>query len=60
MPKLDKITVSMGIGKALENSKRLEAAVKDLSLVTGQKPSVTRSKKSISGFRLREGVQIGA
>lgn len=59
VPKIEKITVSMGVGKALENSKRIEAAAKDLSVVTGQRPMVTRAKKSISGFRLREGAQVG-
>lgn len=58
-PKMTKITVSMGVGKTVENSKRLDAAIKDLSLVTGQKPLVTRARKSISGFHLREDVQIG-
>ncbi len=59
VPSIEKITVSMGVGKAVENGKRLEAAVNELSLVTGQKPVVTRARKSISGFRLREGAPIG-
>jgi len=59
VPQLEKITVSMGVGKSVENSKRLEAAVKDLANVTGQKPMITRARKSVSGFRLREGVKIG-
>jgi len=60
VPRLEKITVSMGIGKAVENNKRIEAAVKDLSTVTGQKPIVTKAKKSIANFKLREGMSVGA
>ncbi|HZN56550.1 MAG TPA: 50S ribosomal protein L5 [Planctomycetota bacterium] len=60
VPRLWKITVSMGIGKAVENNKRIEAAVKDLSLITGQKPIVTKAKQSIAGFKLREGMNVGA
>jgi large subunit ribosomal protein L5 len=60
VPRLQKITVSMGVGKAVENSKRIDAAVKDLSMVTGQKPLVTKAKKSIAGFKVREGMNVGA
>jgi large subunit ribosomal protein L5 len=60
VPRLEKITISMGIGKAVENNKRIEAAVKDLSTITGQKPIVTKSKKSIANFKLREGMSVGA
>ena len=60
VPQLKKITVSMGIGKAIENQKRIDAAVKDLSVITGQKPIVTKAKKSIASFKLREGMSVGA
>jgi len=60
VPRLEKITVSMGIGKAIENNKRIEAAVKDLKAITGQCPVVTRAKKSIANFKLREGMSVGA
>ena len=60
VPKLQKITVSMGLGKAVENNKRVDAAVKDLAQITGQKPVVTKAKQSISGFKLRKGMSIGA
>ena len=59
VPKLEKIVVNMGVGDATGNSKLLEAAVKDLSLITGQKPVVTKAKKSIAGFKVREGQSIG-
>ena len=60
VPKLDKIVVNMGVGDATTNSKLLEAAMADMAKITGQKPVVTRAKKSIAGFRLREGMPIGA
>jgi len=60
VPRLQKITVSMGIGKAIENNKRIDAAVKDLSVITGQKPIVTKAKHSISGFKVRQGMSVGA
>jgi large subunit ribosomal protein L5 len=59
VPRLEKITVNMGVGKATENNKRIDAAVKDVSVITGQKPVVTRAKKSIAGFKLREGMNVG-
>jgi large subunit ribosomal protein L5 len=59
VPKLEKIVVNMGVGDATGNSKLLEAAVKDLGLITGQKPVITKAKKSIAGFKLREGQSIG-
>ncbi len=59
VPRLQKITVNMGIGKAIENPKRIEEAAKSLSLITGQKPLITKSKKAISGFKLRKGIAIG-
>lgn len=59
VPKLDKIVVNIGCGDATGNSKLLEAAMKDLEAITGQKPIATKSKKSIAGFKLREGQAIG-
>lgn len=60
VPKLEKIVINMGVGDAVQNAKALDNAVEELSLITGQKPVVTRAKKSIAGFRLREGMPIGA
>jgi large subunit ribosomal protein L5 len=59
VPRLQKIVVNMGIGEALSNAKLLEAAVEDMTQITGQKPVVTRAKKSIANFKLREGMAIG-
>ena len=59
IPTIDKIVINMGIGEAVSNSKVLDEAVAELALITGQKPVVTRAKKSIAGFRLREGMPIG-
>ena len=59
IPTIDKIVINMGIGDAVSNSKVLDEAVADLALITGQKPVITRAKKSIAGFRLREGMPIG-
>jgi large subunit ribosomal protein L5 len=59
VPKLEKIVVNMGVGEALQNSKLLEAAIEDLKVITGAKPVATLAKKSIAGFKLREGVAIG-
>ena len=59
VPKLEKIVVNIGCGDATTNSKLLEAAMKDLELITGQKPVATKAKKSIAGFKLREGQAIG-
>jgi large subunit ribosomal protein L5 len=59
LPRLDKIVVSMGVGKALENKNALDAAAKDLGTITGQKPMVCRARKSVAGFKLRKGQQIG-
>ncbi|MDT2813258.1 50S ribosomal protein L5 [Vagococcus carniphilus] len=58
-PKVDKIVVNMGVGDAVSNSKNLDKAVEELALITGQKPIITKAKKSIAGFRLREGMPIG-
>jgi large subunit ribosomal protein L5 len=59
IPKLDKIVINMGVGEAKENSKVLESAVKDLETITGQKAILTRAKKSIANFKIREGMPIG-
>ncbi|MHA8137756.1 50S ribosomal protein L5 [Lactobacillaceae bacterium Scapto_B20] len=59
-PKLDKIVLNMGVGDAVTNAKNLDEAVAELALISGQKPLVTKAKKSIAGFRLREGMSIGA
>jgi len=60
VPKLEKIVVNMGVGAAVQDSKLLDEAVKELELITGQKASVRAAKKSISNFKLREGMKIGA
>lgn len=59
-PKLDKIVLNMGVGDAVANAKNLDEAVEELALIAGQKPMITKAKKSIAGFRLREGNAIGA
>ncbi len=59
LPRLRKIVVNRGIGKALENKKRIQAATEELALITGQKPVPTRAKKSVANFHLREGNAIG-
>jgi large subunit ribosomal protein L5 len=60
VPRLQKIVVNMGVGKALQQQSLLEGAVADLQVISGQKPVVTKAKKSIAGFKLREGNAIGA
>jgi large subunit ribosomal protein L5 len=60
IPRLSKVVISMGLGKALQEKKRLEAAVGDLQRIAGQKPVVCKAKKSVSNFKLREGYEIGA
>lgn len=60
VPKIEKIVVNMGVGDAIANSKALDAAVEDLAAITGQKPLITKAKKSIAVFKLREGMSIGA
>ena len=60
VPGLTKIVVNMGVGEAARDSKLIEGAVKDLTLITGQKPQVTKARKSIAQFKLREGMPIGA
>ena len=59
VPKLEKVVVGIGLGEAVSDAKALEGAEKDLPIITGQKPIVTRSKKSIANFKLREGMPIG-
>lgn len=60
VPKLEKIVLNIGLGEAIANNRALDSAVEDLSLISGQRPVVTRAKKSIAAFRLREGMAIGA
>lgn len=60
VPKLEKIVINMGLGEAVANSKVLDSAVEDLQLISGQKPVITKAKKSIAGFKIREGMPIGA
>lgn len=59
VPKVDKIVINMGVGDAVQNTKALDAAVEDLTIISGQRPVITKAKKSIAGFRLREGMPIG-
>jgi large subunit ribosomal protein L5 len=60
VPRLQKIVVNVGLGEALQDIKALDAATRDITTITGQKPIITRAKKSIAGFKLREGNPIGA
>ncbi|MCX7572312.1 50S ribosomal protein L5 [Tumebacillus sp. DT12] len=60
VPKLEKIIINMGLGEAVANPKILDTAVEDLRIIAGQKPVVTKAKKSIAGFKIREGMPIGA
>lgn len=59
IPKLNKVVLNMGVGEAIQNAKAIDAAVGDMAQITGQKPVVTRAKKSIAGFKLRAGMPIG-
>jgi len=59
VPKLDKIVINMGVGEAKDNPKALEGAVNDMTIIAGQKPIITKAKKSIANFKLREGMNIG-
>ena len=59
VPKITKIVVNMGVGEAASDSKKIESATIDLTTITGQKPTITKAKKSIAGFKLRKGVNIG-
>ena len=60
VPRLEKIVVNMGVGAAVQEAKQLDAAVEDLRTITGQQPAITRAKKSIAGFKIRQGMPIGA
>jgi len=59
VPRLEKVTLNMGLGEAVQNAKMLDAAVEELSAISGQRPVITRAKKSIAGFKLRENAAIG-
>lgn len=60
IPKLEKIVVNMGLGSAKENPKVIKAAVEELGMITGQKPVITKAKKSVANFKVREGMSVGA
>ena len=60
VPKLEKVTINMGLGEAKDNTKLLESAVAELALISGQKPVITRAKKSIANFKVRQGMPVGA
>ena len=60
VPKLEKITINMGLGEAKDNAKILDSAVKEIALISGQKPVVTKARKSIANFKVREGMPVGA
>ena len=60
VPRLEKIVVNMGVGEAAQNSRALDGAMEDLAKITGQKPQVRRARKSIAGFKIREGMPVGA
>ncbi len=59
LPRIDKIVINMGVGSAVQDSKKVQSAVRDLTAISGQKPVVTRAKKSIAAFKLRQGMPIG-
>jgi large subunit ribosomal protein L5 len=59
VPKLDKVVINMSVGEAIQNSKVLDVAIKELEAISGQKPVITKAKKSIAAFKLREGMNIG-
>ena len=59
IPKLDKVVINIGLGEAKENAKAIDSAMNDLALITGQKPVVTKAKKSVASFKVREGMNIG-
>ena len=60
VPRLEKIVVNMGVGAAVADAKQLDAAIGDMRIITGQQPTITRAKKSIAGFKIRQGMPIGA
>jgi large subunit ribosomal protein L5 len=59
IPRLDKVVINMGVGEAAQDSKKIKSALADLELIAGQKPVATKARKSIAGFKLREGMLIG-
>ncbi len=59
MPRLDKIVINMGVGEAVQDTKKVDVAAQELAMITGQKPVITRAKKSIATFKVREGMKIG-
>ncbi len=59
VPKLDKVVINMGVGEAKDNAKLLESAIKDMEIIAGQKPVITKAKKSVANFKIREGMSIG-
>ena len=59
IPKIEKIVINIGVGEAKENAKALEAAANDLAIITGQKPVITKAKKSVANFKIREGMNLG-
>jgi large subunit ribosomal protein L5 len=60
VPRLDKVVINMGVGTAVQDPKTLDAAVRDMTIISGQKPVITRAKRSIAAFKIREGMRIGA
>ena len=60
VPKLEKVTINMGLGEAKENAKIMESAVEEIGLITGQRPIVTKARKSIANFKVRQGMPVGA
>ena len=60
VPKLEKVTINMGLGEAKDNAKLMEGAVEELAIITGQRPVVTKAKKSIANFKVRQGMSVGA
>lgn len=59
VPKLDKVVINMGVGEAKDNAKLLESAIRDMEIIAGQKPVITKAKKSVANFKIREGMSIG-
>ncbi len=59
MPKIEKVVINMGVGEATQNADALEAAVSDLTIISGQRPVITRAKRSISAFKVRAGMNVG-
>lgn len=59
VPKVERVVINIGVGEAIQNPKALDGAVNDLSIISGQKPVITKARKSIAGFKLREGMSIG-